>query len=254
VKDNDEMKKIKYSSIITILVKQSVFCFLIITAIFLNGVLYADIITLGDATTITGKISAKDTEKITVKDKLTGNVIIIRRRDIKSIVYEKDEHQFHLSLSASFLVPVGKLSDLYTTGYGTNIDFSITDYFIDNLNFRFSTGIYAFHSNISDTYSITSMPVYIMTGYSVQIMDKWLKGDDSVTFMPWLGFGYMMHILYVPDSSKYFFNPAMSIVLEFVYKYNDVINFFIAPGYSAFFEEKNTGQFFNLSLGAMVKF
>lgn len=210
----------------------------------------------------------KKTEYTLSQNEKFDRILISAIDDLKaeselSSAYIGYKPEMGISVAPAFLFPFGKLKDMADFGYGAELKFELSNYFMPQLelsadaSFFYLPGKGDFYESESKVNSIIFAPVMISAGYAYNLM-------ENLAIIPNVSAGaiyvqYDYNYFDIPDSreknvSDWEVDPALGAGIIFRYLVTDSMYVNLSADYRIFFEESGSFSYCNAAIGAGVKF
>ena len=158
---------------------------------------------------------------------------------------EEQVYEVMVSISSKLIIPISTFANFYDHGTGTSLDFYIKNVFLQNSGLSISLAALNFKPLTLNESSILTVPLTLYTNYVVQL-------NKRLSIIPYMGFGYLMHMITSVNARDFYFNPLVSIKNNIQYQFVDQLFIFLGIGYSLYFEQSNIGQFVNFDVGLRI--
>ena len=156
------------------------------------------------------------------------------------------------SLAGTCIIPQGVFKEMAEPGFGLAINFGLTHLFFKNSIILLSGGLNFINEERENIESFWMPYLTVLAGYDFPL-------TDNFKITPAVGCGYLLHIIRgssngIDLSLESYLDPLLTIQCAFNVSLYKSFNLILTPGYTFFFEEHNTGKYFNIGLGVAMDF
>jgi outer membrane protein OmpA-like peptidoglycan-associated protein len=150
------------------------------------------------------------------------------------------------SLTGGLILPVGAFSGISSLGGGAELGLEMRNLFFRQSALKLSINYNFISQTIDYVSSFGHSSLALLAGYSFNLA-------DGFTCTPLVGGGYICH--FVTESSLLtFFDPQLRFETDFHIGLFKDFYLYLAPVFTFFFEQSNTGMFFAVNLGVSTSF
>jgi hypothetical protein len=172
-------------------------------------------------------------------------------------MYSKLSHP-SVFFAAKAAVPIGSFADIAGTGYGAALDVNFNNLLFRNAVLTISLGVSNYAPAEDYIGSVRSAELAVLAGYGFKI-------SRNFTAIPALGMGYMATLvewdrdaiaanyLWDYEQSSYY-DPLVTARLELDFTATHSLHLVLAPYYTVFFENSETGMVSGALLGVRLLF
>ncbi len=154
---------------------------------------------------------------------------------------------YGFSIAGSLLIPNYNFSQVAGIGPGLVVGFDFNNLFFKNSVFAIQSGFYWVSIKTESISLYLTSPHALFVGYSFSF-----DAIKDFSIIPMAGPGYMFHFIRGTSTSNELTtqaDPSISFLCRFNYKLNENYSILCEPGFTIFFEQNLTSNYFTINLG-----